>query len=78
MCVFGVKVGDEALGEYVEKPANIWGGGELSDVEKNVLNLPKKFRINVKVDDIAMQTEIEKGMIKIRCAAKNGESNEMS
>ena len=41
--MFGVKVGDEELGEYVEKEANVWGQAEIGDEAKEVLNLEKSL-----------------------------------
>ena len=48
--IFGVKVGDEELGEYIEKVANVWGKAEIGDEAKEVINLGKKFRLHQKLD----------------------------
>ena len=63
--MYGVKVGDEVLKEYEDKPPNIWGGAELTDNEKKVLNLPKKHRVNTKIDDIG-SVEVESNRAKIQ------------
>ena len=68
--VFGVKVGDQELEEHKEKPANVWGGTEVSKEAKEVLNLGKKFRLQQKLDSIATKTEIEKGLTIIRWKEK--------
>ena len=71
--VFGVKVGDQELEEHKEKPANVWGGTEVSKEAKEVLNLGKKFRLQQKLDSIATKTEIEKGLTIIRWKEKEKE-----
>ena len=71
--MFGVKVGDEELGEYVEKEANVWGQAEIGDEAKEVLNLGKKFRLHQKLDSIATKTEIEKGLTIVRWNEKENE-----
>ena len=71
--MFGVKVGDEELGEYVEKEANVWGQAEIGDEAKEVLNLGKKFRLHQKLDSIATKTEIEKGLTIVRWKEKENE-----
>ena len=75
--VFGVKVGDQELEEHKEKPANIWGGTEVSKEAKEVLNLGKKFRLQQKLDSIATKTEIEKGLTIIRWKEKEKEEAEV-
>ena len=64
--LFGVKVGDNELDAYKEKPANIWGNAEVGEEAKEVLNLGKKFRLHQKLDSNANKTEIEKGLAIIR------------
>ena len=71
--MFGVKVGDEELGEYEEKAANVWGRAEVGDEAKAVLNLGKKFRLHQKLDSIATKTEIEKGLTIVRWKEKDKE-----
>ena len=48
--MFGVKVGDEHLSDFVEKPANVWGKAEIGEEAKEVLNLGKKFRLHQRLD----------------------------
>ena len=64
--LFGVKVGDSELSEYVSKPANIWGGAQTKKEGEEVLKLDKKFRLNIKLDKKSNSTEIEKGLVKLR------------
>ena len=68
--MFGVKVGNEELSEYEDKPANVWGKAEVGDEAKNVLNLGKKFRLLQKLDSIGTKTEIEKGLTIVRWKEK--------
>ena len=68
--LFGVKVGDNELGEYEEKAANVWGKAEIGDEAKEVLNLGKKFRLHQRLDSIGTKTEIEKGLTIVRWKVK--------
>ena len=75
--IFGVKVGDKELEEHKKKPANVWGGAEITNEAKEVLNLGKKFRLHQKLDSIATKTEIEKGLTIIRWKEKEKEDAEV-
>ena len=68
--LFGVKVGDNELDDHQSKPANVWGGTDISREAKEVLNLGKKFRLQQKLDSIGTKTEIEKGLTIIRWKEK--------
>ena len=69
--LFGVKIGDNELDDYIEKPANIWGNAEVGEEAKEVLNLGKKFRLHQKLDSNANKTEIEKGLAIVRWKVKD-------
>ena len=71
----GVKVSDANLDEYDEKPANVWGGAELSEKERDVIKLGKKHSLNTRLDRISNQTEIETALTVIRWNSQ-GENNE--
>ena len=52
------------------KPANVWGNVIVTEEEKQVLIMGKKFRLYPKLDSIAVRTEIEKGLTIIRWKEK--------
>ena len=56
----GVKVSYTKLDKSDDKPANVWGGANLSEKEDNVQKLGKKHRLNTRLERISNQTEIEK------------------
>ena len=75
--MFGVKVNDKDLEDFVQKPANVWGGAELTEKEEAVLQHGKKHRINTRLDNLSNQTEVEKALTNIRYQAmsENEEGN---
>ena len=54
----------------------MWGGASISDQEKQVFNLGKKFRLYTQLDSIANNTEVEKGLVIVRWKKKSKDNEE--
>ena len=70
----GVRVGDDALEAPPEEIIPVWGGAAVSENSKACMSLGPGFRVHSKIEEAAMQVEVEKGLVIMRWDQMNNVS----